>query len=323
MNRTVKNIIKLLVIAVCLVLIGLYFREHTEDLSIIRNIKPADVLILVATAFAINIFYSVKMLIILRHQGLKGISFLEWLEIFIVSRFLTLHIPQAALIYRSAVLKDRYQFAYTHTVSATSFFVWFELSTMLLMSIFVLIFLSPEHNPLFLKVLIFLGIIAALCIICPFIFRAFFQSVVPKGKRLGWIFGKLYEVSHAMTVNARNASLILKIQLLNIVSFVLQLLWLSVCFRALELPASIPALVLFLTTIHLTGFITLLPGNFGILELIAGYMAHIVGWTLGAGIIISVVRRIIVYLNFSVFGLFFVILKLFGWKNKIKSSTNH
>ena len=69
-----------------------------------------------------------------------------------------------------------------------------------------------------------------------------------------------------------------------------------VCFYAIRNPLNLFQTLLFTIVLFLSRSVNLTPGNIGLTELICGYFSQYLGATVGSGIIVSGIIRIVEYI---------------------------
>jgi len=225
---------------------------------------------------------------------------------FLISRFINLHMTQGAILYRSLYLKNQFGFSYTKSISLNVFFTWFETVLLLVFALIVFSLYDPSFIIGPFSILYFLSISVFIFLITPFIARRCFSTHTGKYQKIQWLFDKFRELASDITDNMKDLSFITKFILYSLVTFLLQITWISICTQALALDINLSGIVLLVVVIQLSGLVRIIPGNLGITELASGAVTEIIGWNLGVGIIISVIQRVVVYLSFLIWGICFI-----------------
>jgi len=213
---------------------------------------------------------------------------------------------QGAILYRSLYLKNQFGFSYTKSISLNVFFTWFETVLLLVFALIVFSLFDPSFIIGPFSILYFLSISIFVFLITPFIARRCFSTHTGKYQKIQWLFDKFRELAADITDNMKDISFITKFMLYSLVTFILQIAWMSICTQALALDINLSGIVLLVVVIQLSGLVRIIPGNLGITELASGAVTEIIGWNLGVGIIISVIQRVVVYLSFLIWGICFI-----------------
>ena len=305
MTAKAKQIIQWILLFSLISIICGYFLKNDEDLEFIKKLHLRDIVFLIAITISINFIYASKLLIILQKLGLTAITYLQWLNIFIVSRFINLHATQGAVVYRALKLKSLYDFAYTKTISLNTFFSWFEVLTMLVVSL-IIIPIFAQHNDLQTQTIVgSLLFITVGVSLAPFIIVKFKPKHSLKERGFSWALCKLAEIGEDVGEVLHDTKLVVKMILYNLATLCLQIFWMHVCLKALSLEITLINLIVFVVTIQLSGVVRIIPGNLGITEIVCGYIAQTQGWNFGTGIIIAAITRLASYVGLAIMGMVF------------------
>ena len=305
MTTKTKQILQWILLFSLISIICGYFLQNDEDLAFIKELHARDIVSLIVITISINFIYASKLLLILQKLGLTAITYLQWLNIFIVSRFINLHATQGAVVYRALKLKSLYDFPYTKTVSLNTFFSWFEILTMLVVSLLIIPIFS-QHNDLHTQTIVSSLLLLTLGVsLAPFIVVKFKPQHSLKVRGISWALLKLAEICEDVGEVLNDTKLVGKMILYNLATLCLQIFWMHVCLQALSLEITLINLIVFVVTIQLSGVVRIIPGNLGITEIVCGYIAQTQGWNFGAGIIIAAITRLASYLGLAIMGMIF------------------
>ncbi len=303
-NKSTWQIITIIIIIVVFIY---YFSDNSEQLSILKNIQIIDLVYLVSLTIVINLVYGMQTFYILQNLGLEEITFRDWLKIFLISRFINLHISQGSLVYRSVKLKERYNFAYTNSLALSTFYTWLGIVTLLIVSFFLILIFSYMHSRLDANVMLLVMGIAFTMIIVPFLAERSISWLTIRNKMLSWIIKRCHEIVTGMLTSIRNPAFLARQILFIVVTLILQIFWMKVCTLALGVRMSSIDVMLFVIIMQLSGSIRIIPGNFGITEIICGSLSQYMGLNFSDGVIIAILNRVIVYMAFMVFAVYYFI----------------
>jgi uncharacterized protein (TIRG00374 family) len=304
-----------------IVLIVLYFIENQENIRLLAKLKLWHSLVLIALIWVVLILNAYKAFLILKSMGLANCSFFPWFKIFAVANLVNLHITQGSMVTRSLILKKHYGFPYTQSISAFTFMTWIENIFSMTLSIFILTFFNfqfPATKPYFLGILIILDF---LLIISPWLIKMFTNSFKTARAKFLWAREKINLLLKAIAYNIKNFSLLIPLFSLTILTFILSMLTVYICFLALGNPISLPVLYIYTFVLIATRIVNILPGNFGLSEIICGFFSQALGESFGNGVIVAGVLRIMGYVASILLGIVFT-KSLWPPKNFASTNTN-
>jgi len=286
---TYFNYLASIVFLICIVV---YFQRHQDEVQNILKFSQRALGELFLMSLLIIVIYSYKILLTYRFLGLR-ISNFSWFRIFIISRFINFHVLQGANVYRSFILKKEHNFSYTRSVSLIGGLVWLELVMIFMFTLAVIIL--PQFYKEHIAAIEILGGLLIVVVALPWVLLqilklASLRSLV----RASWI-SKLKEILDDLTRLIANRQLLGKYFLASTVIFVLYFLSVRICFQALETPFEEGALALFTAFLFLTRTLNIVPGNIGLAEIGCGLFVNQLGGSVGGGIVVSGVFRILGY----------------------------
>ena len=316
-QRNIKGVLKLLLIGSCIGLIIYYFKNHTEEIQRIKEIKVIDVFLLFGSLFIVQVIHSYKIFMVVKFLDLKNISFIEWFKIITVSRFINQHFFQGANIYRFIKLKKDYQFPYVRSLGATVSFQWIETVSILLVTTLIIIsFLGyfPNH---FQKILLYLIATLISIFILPFLMFAVVKRINPK------VISK-FNINRPFIDNCENVFNHIKepkfliYYALNTLLFVfVYMAAVKVGFRAIHIDLQFSQNLLFTGVLILSRMFNVVPANIGISELLCGSISNAINISFGSGIIISGIIRVV---NYAIYGAVTLIANLPNHSSSSESS---
>lgn len=311
-KKLIRLLLQILFILMCAVFIYRYFQAHREEWRRALEIPLAVQAELILFLGINNILASIKLLRILKNLGLTRISYSAWLQIFLQSRFINFHVTQGANAYRIAKLKAAYQFPYTKSLGMTVYFTWFETTATLVIALFLLIFLGYVQNPVFLGLAAFLvGLLVG-----PFLFLQIFTALPQTTGFLQWARTKVQELITQITGQMRDPKLSAGIAFLTWWMFFFYCLTVFLTFHALKFSVTPLQAVTFTVVLLLSRVINVTPANLGLTEIVCGYLAGFLGSTMGAGILVAGILRVLEYILIGVCAVFFFL------KDQRKSSSS-
>ena len=316
-NVKLKKTIKLFLSVILLAYIAYYIANNTDEFLKLKDIKWHQILQMYVVTCLLLCVIGVRLLNIMRVYGLKQISFIEWVRIYMLARFFNYFVPQAGSIYRAVKLKEEYGFTYLKYLTSFLAFTWMDAITILL-TVSMMLFV-------FEKTFIVAGIPAYLLSLASLLLVIFIPitfSLLAKGmfNEQSALSKTLYKFSSFIDV-MNSPVLILKQLALSILSFLLYVYLLYICSISISVEIPISMLVIFSAIIKLSTYIVITPGNIGINELALGYLSIGSNLEFGDGIMISGISRLIIYISTITLGCIFggipMVKELFSYDNNL------
>ncbi len=291
-----KQAVQYAVLVISIGIIVKYFVDHKDELRQVFNLQGKDIILVSLLGLCIHIIMGYKMLFILRKLGLTEMPHLPWLKVFTVSRFLNFHLLQGGNIYRSIRLKQEYAFSYTDSLGMMAIFSWFEAVFILIISIVMVGFLDRGILIANVHALTVLGILLIVFFLLPFVIRVLLWQWRTKISGKIWIYEKLTQVTESLTANIRDVRLLVSLFALSLLTFLLYVWQINTVFQAIGKPIGIAETAVFVALTLLSGIINVTPGNIGVVELMYGYLSKVMGKTMGSGILVCGILRVLGYL---------------------------
>ncbi|MFA5088832.1 MAG: lysylphosphatidylglycerol synthase transmembrane domain-containing protein [Candidatus Omnitrophota bacterium] len=305
-NIYLKRLAQITFIGLFLFFISRHFLSHGDELHIITRVHIANLAVLALLVIGLNICYAYKLFLILRKLGLAELGKLDWLRIFWISRFFNLYITQGGNIYRSIELKREYNFPYTKSISLMTFFTWLETITFFCLAFLLIVVLAPQTTIRAFSVPGFIFIATVIIIILPFLAHRWINRSSSRNTYLKWVWQKLCDLTGYFKASMTDGYLMLKITILNIISFFIHVGLIWNCFQALDIHISLIETILFAIVIRLTTIVMIVPGNVGLVEWFGGLFTNLLGLPLGSGIIATALGRIVEFFVINFFGVIFL-----------------
>lgn len=291
-----KKIIQYAVLVICIGIIAKYFTDRKDELGQIFNLQGKDIVLLGLLGLLIHIIMGYKMLFILHRLGLSRMPHLTWFKIFSVSRFLNFHLVQGGNIYRGIKLKQDYAFSYTDSVSMMAIFGWFEAVLILVISIAMVALLDQGVSIAGISALKVLAILLISFLLLPFVVRIILHKCYAKIFAKPWVHEKLTQLIDCLTASIRDTRLLISLFALSLLTFLLYVWQIKMAFQAIGTPIGTPETAVFTAITLLSGVINITPSNIGVTELIYGYLSSVMGKSMGSGIIVCGILRVLGYL---------------------------
>lgn len=297
-KQPARRVVQLIVVLGFFGLIVYFFRKYSADLSAIRNLSVLDIANIGLWLFISYTAYAWSQYIVLRDLGLKSLGAWRWLQIYYVSRAMNFVIIQGANLYRMLILKHQYGFSLANSVGVTAYILWLNAIAALSIAALALpALLDSEMPPAYATIAVIVGLTALPIIVTLLIGRSLelpmwqnrFTEPVAKIVRF---------------FNASYAKPLLNLRLFgfNVVNFIFFAGAIYFSFRALDADVPVLATLVFSAAFILTRYVSIVPGNIGLSELVSGLVAEMLGTGFGAGLLVAAVIRVVELLLIGTLG---------------------
>jgi len=275
-------------------LVVAYCIRHTADLRILLRLSIADIAVLVLLAVTANVIMAYKVFILLRRLGLRGMTFLEWMRLFAVSRFANFYITQGANLYRAVKLKRDHAFSYSHSVGITGVITCFDAAAILsVAALLVLIgrrFQSPAGYVMLGAAVLLVGMLAGF----PSLAQAVRRLLAgPGGKWWGWAADRLGATAAVFAGCTRDARTIAFLTGTTVLVYLVYVLGAYVCLTAFGQDVSLFDAALLAAVYVLSQTVKVVPGNVGISELLTGLSTGVLMDEMLYGVTVAAIFRVV------------------------------
>ena len=300
-----KIALQLVAIVIFALMIVYFMRKYASDISNLQHLSLKDILLIAAWSLASYTAYAYAVYVVLVALGLKRLGPIGWLKIYFVSRLANMFVTQGGNVFRLVILKKKYNFSYTNSISVTVFLIWINALIALFAALFILadrrITLDAEFTSLLgwsiLAVLVLmLGPLLIVWLIQHFRKSSIWQSPVLLPFR---------DIADFFASIMKNVSLLSQITSLSVAHFLFFVGVNYFCFRAIGQPVGIAAVCLYTTAFVFTRYINIVPGNLGVSELVGGLVSEQIGIGFGNGVLVAGIIRIIEIMIIVSIGLIF------------------
>jgi len=301
------------IIGICITLVVVYCVSHSSDLRILLRLHvPHITILLLFFAFA-NVIGACRLLAILRWLGLRNMSFLSWLRIFVASRFANFYVTQGANAYRAIRLKKDYSFSYSGSVGVAAVITCFDVASTLLVT--GLLVLGATGFKSLVGLLLLggaVGVVSPLLVLPPLVRRFGPAGVSPEAGWLGWAGGRMRVLAEVVARCTKDLRTMAFISGMTIAVYLALLGGTAVCLAAFGREVSMFDAALLTSVLVLSRAVNIVPGNLGVSELLTGVSAGGLMDEAMYGVMISAIFRII---DFAVIGSAFL---AFGLERAIR-----
>ena len=305
-QHSAVRFIKYIILFLCAGFIITYFQNYSHDLEHLKNIRIKDILILLIYTSAFQLLTAYKFYYLLKNNKIKNMSLRSLLSIFVLSRFVNLFILQGGNIYRGMVLKHKYNFPYTNSISIMTVFTWLDSVFSIILSILIIIVSQWKFNQQSI-ILLFIILFLIILILLP-LFGKLLVTKIPASshKKLAWFQFKLKTLFEQVALMIKDYKLLVTFAFLTCITYSLFLLQIHYAFSATAHPINAAQSAAFGVTTILSIYINITPNNLGVTELLYGLLGQSFTLSLGLGILVCAILRVIWVMVICLLTLFFI-----------------
>lgn len=274
-------------------LIVRYFVRNREQLRLLGEIEPADVVLLVVLSALYLAAQAERYRLVLAQCGGRALGVRDWFELFILGRFLNTVLPQAGNLYRGSRLKRDHGISYTRYLSGFFSLAWLDTCLNLLLAALVLALFAPRLRLAGLPAPAAVAALALAAVLGPVALDRLAGLAPAPGRTLTWLRAKVREMLRVTLDSLREPGYLAQVTLLGLVTFALAWLVLERSFASLGVELGAAEVVVFLVLLKLASHVNLTPGNLGVLELGFGLVGQQMALGLGAGVLAVAVVRVV------------------------------
>lgn len=273
-----------------------------EGVELLRSIGPGMVVALIVLHAVALITVAYRHKLTVDQAAGTEVPMGAWVRLFIVGRFLNSLLPQAGTAYRGARLKEDYGIPVTKYLSGFLAFSWLSTLLNLAVAVVLILLLEPDLQVGAIPAwLLAAALLAVAALTPPAVLWLVRRLRIEKGF-WGWAHRRTDDmVSGAVRMTAARTTVV-RFVAAGVMGLAVATALYATAFRALDLDASLSTVVLFYTVIQLGTYVSITPGNIGVLELAAGALASQLGIGLTGGLLVATVVRLSGYATLLVAG---------------------
>ncbi len=249
-----------------------------------------------------------RLFIMLNWLGLSTMGCIQWMRVFVASRFANFYVAQGANVYRAIKLKQAYSFSYSASVGLSTVITCFDAASTLFVTALLIFTRGRLQSRMgFLMLGAAVGLVGALAAVPCLTRLASRRKIAADNRWVGWFADRLEAMSGVLARCTQSGPTIGFIGGMNILVYLTYLLSVYVCLTGFEQHVSMSNAALITSAFVLSRTINIVPGNLGVSELITGLSAGALAGGVIYGVMISVIFRVI---DFAVIGTAFLAFSL-------------
>lgn len=305
MKKTIKKIIKytryVILILLLILIVNYLFKNKEGIITVFNNINYHYIPFLLFFGLLTSVFAS-RILYGILKRNINYLSWFDWYKIYVWGIFLNIHIPQSGNVYQAFAMKKQFKYKFEDFTVNFGIYYWLSLCINLLMGICFFIFNKDLQKQNIFYFLVPISLLFILIIISPFIFN----YILKISERF-----KLFKFSRTFLIKSYDMVKEIKKTIFDLKLFTNVLLWTVLqliasvfafyySFKCLNFSLVLSDAIPFVVLNNLIGTIKIVPGNFGIVEYLNGYLTSQFGLKIYDGIILSLFMRINGYIIFMI-----------------------
>tara|TARA_B100002003_G_scaffold213796_1_gene211703 strand:+ start:2255 stop:3199 length:945 start_codon:yes stop_codon:yes gene_type:complete len=296
--------------AIIIIIIGVYyFFQKGQELIRLKNLSLSQACMAFTVIMIYNLISGRKFKLLFEAYKIR-LTIKEWFGLPQVVYLFDLLFFKSGLMVSAYYLKKNLHLSYSRYLVAMSALKISDLFAATFMGLIYSFALFIFYGIKFYVVLIFVVLLAVLTV---FVKLSFLLPIKEKELKSGAL-KKVIEITKLWNEYKRNTITIVKLILLSFIAIPMYGVRYYVAFHILNYQVSIFECIMISIIIHITGFISIIPGNIGIRETVVGILSYFMGYNFDYGIIAATVDRIFSTLFFVFFGIiFFNVLHLKGY----------
>ncbi len=289
----VGQIIRGLVLAVCLGYLLVFFHRNRSTLQIAFRLNWRLLAGMLALQLAYYPLQALRLHVIIGRRSDTSPSFLPWLRVFVVGRFVNMVVSQAGNLYRAAYLKKEYRIPYTRYIGGLAAVAWLDLCVSLAVAVTAILIFEPQLTVGPFPLWGLCGLLLAVIMTVPLVTHLIMRRLSFRSRRLEWIRERIAAVVDMTVASLRDIPCLLVVVGLGLIIFTRTVLLFRLYFLVFQIHTSLSELAIFYALFALGGLVMITPGNVGIQEVAWGFLGGLIGVGMAQGVLVSGFGRVV------------------------------
>ena len=295
MQRRYRRILQWLVMLLSLGYVVHFVISRWQDVRATLSIDAGPLAAVVAIHFLYFVLHALRYHIVLIKCSGRMVAWGTWFRLFIVGRFLNLIVPQLGNVFRAVRLKADHGINYTQYVTSMFAFTWLDTCINLLLAVAIVGLTSSDLHigaiPAVYGLLMAFAAVAA----GPVLLRWVLPRPSGRTGLTARMHARVAELLDVTTRSLGDARFMAATFGLGAAVFgvLCAASWLA-C-RGLGIEAGLAEVAVLCVVLKLATFVTIAPGNLGVLELAFGVLASTLAMGMAEGMVLSAVLRVVRY----------------------------
>jgi uncharacterized membrane protein YbhN (UPF0104 family) len=243
--------------------------------------------------FLSHLIYGYRFYLVVRKLSRKKIGLWACIKSVILNRFLSACAPQSGNLYQSVLLKKQYQVSYTQFVSSLVALTWFDTCLNLSLALAFILIINPKIMLGSFYASHVVGLLIMSILVVPLLIEYFLSKFHFQARFPAWLHGRLSELFSSVLSSIRDIRYLSHLLGTGLLSFLNTLVILYLCFKSIGISLDWAAIAFYHVILKLLNTILITPGNIGIREIAYGIISQQMNLSMGEGMNVSMVIRII------------------------------
>lgn len=322
-SQTRSRVMRVVGVVIMLAAVAVVVRTIANDeegLELIKSVSPAALLGLFFLLAVDLVAQAYRYKLAVDEAAERQVPMWAWFRLFIVGRFLNALFPQAGNAYRGLRLKEDYGIPVTRYLSGLLGFTWLSTLLNLIVALVLILVLEPELQIGEVSAAGSVTVLLAVVAFAPLAVDWALKKLRIEKGALGWARRRAEDMIGSAVRIIRSRSTVLRFALAGSGGIVVATMAFAVAFDALELKASLTAVVLFYVLQQFGSYLHITPGNLGVLELFSGALASQIGIGLTGGLLVAALIRFARYGTLLIVGVSMGGLRALGRARELQAA---
>ncbi len=274
-----------------------------EGLETLRSVGSQEVVTLVMLHAIALVALAYRYKLTVEEAAKQKVPTRAWFRLFIVGRFLNALIPQAGTAYRGLRLKEDYKIPLTKYLSGFLAFSWLTTLLNLAVALILILVLEPDLQVGEISGALVVSMLLALAALTPPTLLWTVRKLQVEQGFWGWAYRRTEDMVGGAVGIIQSGATIVRFALAGLAGLAAATVLFAIAFEALELDASLSTIVLFYALLQLGTYVSITPGNLGVMELASGALAAQLGIGLTGGLLVAALVRLTGYATLLIAGI--------------------
>jgi len=296
-----NQLIRLIIFAIILVLLGKYITDHWKDFSFISTIRWTILVPVVLLTLVSYLLETFRYFLVVREME-TSVPFEDVFRHLIVARFLNKLVPQSGIVYRAHAFKKENAVSYSRFIASFTAFVWLDLVLTIIISTAIVALYQPNLSVQDYPLLPLLLAFSFLLLFITFLSRRIptrMGSEIEANSNMSHSPKALYRLIGQIGFTfelARKPWLLLSGGLIIIANISVSVWRMFFLFQMIGVDAKISELALFVGLNRVSNVLVVTPGNLGIVEGSYGILSGAIGLGVAQGVTVALTLRVAAFI---------------------------
>ncbi len=288
-----KHLLQWILSGGCILFVVFFFSKNKEEIQKILTLNIWYIAAMAVFILLSHLIYGYRFFLVVKKLSHQKIGLWMCIKSVILNRFLSACAPQTGNVYQSILLKQKYQVSYTQFISSLVALTWFDTCLNLSLALIFIVIISPTITIGNFLASHVLSLLILVIFILPVAFESLLSRFNFKNKISVWLHGRLSELFSSVISSVKDIRHLSRLLGTGVLSFLNTLVIFYLCFKSIGISLDWAAIAFYHVILKLLNTILITPGNIGVREIAYGIISEQMSLSMGEGIIVSMVMRII------------------------------